>query len=88
MRAPQITFKSIIYKQKSLTSSSAHPIIRHPLPMPIPFKNICLSVCYRNQFKSWFKRELFCEWFHKEFVPEVKKFMRRSNLTEQSFTRT
>lgn len=30
--------------------------------------------------KSWVTREVFSEWFHKDLVPEVKKFMKRSNL--------
>lgn len=47
---------------------------------PRAFKNICLPVCYKNQIKSWVTREVFSEWFHKDFVPEVKKFMKRSNL--------
>ncbi|XP_015187494.1 PREDICTED: jerky protein homolog-like [Polistes dominula] len=47
---------------------------------PRAFKNICLPVCYKNQFTSWVTREVFNEWFHKDFVPEVKKFMKRSNL--------
>lgn len=47
---------------------------------PRAFKNICLPVCYKNQFKSWVTREVFSEWLHKDFVSEVKKFMKRSNL--------
>ncbi|CAG5048130.1 unnamed protein product [Parnassius apollo] len=47
---------------------------------PRAFKNICLPVCYKNQSRSWVTREVFSEWFHKDFVPEVRKFMKRSNL--------
>uniref|UniRef100_A0A2A4K1H2 HTH CENPB-type domain-containing protein n=1 Tax=Heliothis virescens TaxID=7102 RepID=A0A2A4K1H2_HELVI len=47
---------------------------------PRAFRNICLPVCFKNQDKSWVTREVFSEWFHKDFVPEVKKFMERSNL--------
>ncbi|XP_013167850.1 PREDICTED: jerky protein homolog-like [Papilio xuthus] len=47
---------------------------------PRAFKNICLPVCYKNQIRSWVTREIFNEWFHEDFVPEVEKFMKRSNL--------
>lgn len=51
---------------------------------PRAFKNICLPVWYKNHFKSSVTREILTEWFHKEFVPEIKKFMKRSNLPEKA----
>lgn len=47
-------------------------------------KNVCLSVCYRNRWKSFVPREVLSQWFHNQFVPEVNKFMKISNLPNKA----
>lgn len=46
---------------------------------PRAFKNIsksALPVKYYSQRSSWMSREIFKEWFFKEFVPSTEKFLR------------
>ncbi|XP_045499486.1 jerky protein homolog-like [Colias croceus] len=47
---------------------------------PSTFKNICMPVCYKKQFKNLITSKVFSAWFHNDFVPEVYKFMTKSNL--------
>lgn len=50
---------------------------------PRALKNLnfsSLPVHYKNQKKGWMTRQLFQEWFHKQFVPAVKKFCFDNNL--------
>lgn len=48
---------------------------------PRAFKNMPrLPVCYKNQKRAWVTREIFFEWFHENFVPEVRKFLKGKKL--------
>jgi|AKYZ01.1.fsa_nt_gi Tc5 transposase DNA-binding domain./DDE superfamily endonuclease./CENP-B N-terminal DNA-binding domain. len=52
---------------------------------PRAFKNAKhLPVKYKHQNKAWMTRELFSEWFHEEFVPSVKKFLNKQNLSQKA----
>lgn len=52
---------------------------------PRAFKNVKhLPVKYKHQNKAWMTRELFSEWFHEEFVPSVKKFLKKQNLPQKA----
>ena len=49
----------------------------HKSARPRCFKNMeisALPVCYLSQPKAWMNATLFEGWFHKNFVPHVKKF--------------
>ena len=35
---------------------------------------------YRNQPNAWMDKAIFKEWFHKEFVPSIEKFLKSKNL--------
>lgn len=51
---------------------------------PRPFKNVNLPVLYANQTKGWMTKTLFSEWFHSNFVPSVKKFLKEQNLSQKA----
>lgn len=46
----------------------------------IKFKYVCLPVFYTNQSKAWVTTTVFTQWFQEEFIPVVRKFMRKFNL--------
>lgn len=63
----------------------------HKLPLmmigksknPRAFKNVnikTLPVYYANQKKAWMDGALFKQWFHDQFVPEVKRFSKKNDL--------
>lgn len=67
----------------------------HKLPLmvigkaakPRAFKNVqmnSLPVFYRNQKKAWMNKELFKEWFEKQFVPAVTHFNKTNNLPNRA----
>lgn len=47
---------------------------------PRAFKNGNIPLVYKNQNKAWVSYELFIDWFHNDFVPEVRKFLKSKNL--------
>ncbi|XP_022823355.1 jerky protein homolog-like [Spodoptera litura] len=47
---------------------------------PRAFKNVNLPLVYKNQNKAWVTKELFVDWFHNDFVPAVRKFLKSKNL--------
>ncbi|XP_046686593.1 jerky protein homolog-like [Homalodisca vitripennis] len=54
---------------------------------PRAFKNIKMNgdhfdlpVFYRHQSNAWMSESIFNEWFHKQFVPEIKKHLKSQNL--------
>lgn len=51
---------------------------------PRPFKNVNLPVTYKCQNKAWMTKEIFHEWFHTEFVPQVHWFLQKRNLPEKA----
>lgn len=51
---------------------------------PRPFKNIRLPVVYKNQNKALVTKELFYDWFHHDFVPEIKRFLKDKNLPQKA----
>ena len=68
----------------------------HKLPLmfvgkaqnPRCFKNVnksALSVKYYAQRNAWVDSVIFADWFHKEFVPAVKKHVREM-FTSQGTT--
>ena len=61
----------------------------HKLPLmvigrskhPRCFKNMTLpKMHYRSSKNAWQTRDLFKEWFHKIFVPEVQDYLSRNKL--------
>lgn len=51
---------------------------------PRAFKNVNLPVLYRNQTKGWMTKIIFTEWFHSDFVPSVKTFLKKQNLPQKA----
>lgn len=53
---------------------------------PRAFKNLTtkLPVIYAAQSNAWMPAELFKDWFFKHFVPEVKAFFKKRELSEDS----
>lgn len=43
-----------------------------------------LPVNYYNQSSAWMDRDIFTRWFFDHFVPEVRKSLRKKNLTEKA----
>jgi hypothetical protein len=43
----------------------------------------CIPVHYYNQKGAWKDREIFENWFHKHFVPEVQAFMKERGLPQK-----
>ena len=48
---------------------------------PRPFKNIVIPLSYYSSKKGWMTREVFEKWFHSEFVPSVRQFSAKNNIT-------
>lgn len=72
-----------------LTAANASGSFRLPLMCigkshkPRALKNIApnaLPVYYKAQKNAWMSSELFELWFHKQFVPKVKKFLKDNDL--------
>lgn len=51
---------------------------------PRSFKNVNLPVVYKSQNKAWITKELFYDWFHHDFVPDVKRFLKSRNLPQKA----
>jgi hypothetical protein len=51
---------------------------------PRAFKNLNLPVDYKNQSKAWMIKSVFSEWFHGTFIPSVKKFNKKHNLSKNA----
>lgn len=47
---------------------------------PRALKNINLPARYKSQNKAWMTKLLFVDWFHQDFVPEVRRFLKSKNL--------
>lgn len=50
---------------------------------PRALKNItkgALPVTYTNQKAAWMDKNIFKKWFHEDFVPETKKYLRKKGL--------
>jgi hypothetical protein len=45
----------------------------------------CIPVHYYNQKGAWMNREIFGNWFHKHFVPEVWAFLRQDCHRKQCY---
>ena len=43
-----------------------------------------LPVIYRHQSKMWMTQEIFSEWFHNYFVPDVKRYLANLNLSPKA----
>ena len=43
-----------------------------------------LSVIYRHSKNAWMTRDIFSDWFHNDFVPNVRKHLRSKNLEEKA----
>ena len=65
----------------------------HKLPLmviglskhPRCFRNINLpKMHYRSSKNAWQNRDLFKEWFHKIFVPEVQDYLSQKKITNES----
>lgn len=87
------------YKKKKervtiLACSNATGVHKLPLGFigkskkPRAFKNFkdlsSLPVCYRNQRSAWMNCEIFSDWFHKQFVPQVEKHLAKNNLPRKA----
>lgn len=54
---------------------------------PRRFKGIHFSlVCYYPNKKTWITRDIFCDWFHKSFVPTACACCRKADLDENFVT--
>ena len=42
-----------------------------------------LAVCYYSQKSAWIGKSIFSDWFHKHFVPLMKKYMVDKSLPPQ-----
>lgn len=54
---------------------------------PRAFKNLNLNALpakYCNQKSAWMSQEIFSEWFHKKFVPEVKAHLAEKKLPQKA----
>lgn len=43
-----------------------------------------LPVHYFNQKKAWMDQQIFKEWFHKKFIPQVKEHLKSRNLPQKA----
>lgn len=43
-----------------------------------------LPVYYRGQKSAWMSGDLFISWFHEEFVPKVKAFLKENGLSQKA----
>jgi hypothetical protein len=50
-------------------------------------KAYCIPVYYDNQ-EGWMNGEIFDNWFHKYFVPEVQAFLKERITTESDVAAT
>jgi DDE superfamily endonuclease len=51
---------------------------------PRAFGNSDIPVSYKGQKRAWVTKEIFSEWFHREFVPSVRRKMRELNLSPKA----
>lgn len=54
---------------------------------PRAFKNMKphnLPVHYYNQQAAWITCDIFQDWFHKKFIPEVKSYLKKENLPQKA----
>jgi hypothetical protein len=51
---------------------------------PRAFINVNHPVDYKNQSKAWMTNSVFSEWFHETFVPSVKTFNKKHNLSKNA----
>jgi hypothetical protein len=54
---------------------------------PQPFKGTeanCIPVHYYNHKGAWMDREVYDNWFHKYFVPEVQAFLKETELPQKA----
>ena len=85
---------SAMKKQKErvtlMSCSNATGMLKLPLMVigksanPRCFKNInkaALPVLYRAQKNAWMDSQIFSDWFHKDFVPSVTKYLKERGLT-------
>ncbi|KAL3285506.1 hypothetical protein HHI36_000038 [Cryptolaemus montrouzieri] len=70
------SYASVSHKIKLLVIGKAN--------IPRAFKNCSnLPVYYKGQRKEWVTRKLFYEWFHKQFIPDVKNKMNELKLPQK-----
>lgn len=43
-----------------------------------------MPVSYYNSKKGWMTRDIFSEWFHKKFCPQVREFMKSKGLPQKA----
>ncbi|KAJ8934737.1 hypothetical protein NQ314_013219 [Rhamnusium bicolor] len=48
---------------------------------PRAFANSSIPVSYKGQRKAWVTQDIFSEWFHSEFVPDVRRKLKQLNLS-------
>lgn len=51
---------------------------------PRCFKNCVLPVKYYSQKNAWMSKNIFKEWFHNEFVPQVKEYLKKIGLPQKA----
>lgn len=64
----------------------------HKLPLlilgksknPRVFKNASLPVIYNGSKKGWMTRQLFSDWFRKNFIPDVSDFLENINRPKKA----
>ncbi|XP_017491045.1 PREDICTED: jerky protein homolog-like, partial [Rhagoletis zephyria] len=56
------------------------PLIIGRAKKPRSFKAYDIPVDYRNSKSAWMTADIFREWFHQCFVPEVQKYLLKKGL--------
>jgi hypothetical protein len=51
---------------------------------PRPFRNVHLPVLYEASTKGWMTQVLFMDWFKKQFIPKVKRFLKQANKPQKA----
>ncbi|KAJ8932296.1 hypothetical protein NQ314_014789 [Rhamnusium bicolor] len=64
----------------SISNHKLNPLVIGKAKKPRSFRNFNYPVHYNSSKSAWMTAPIFKPWFHKMFIPEVKKFMRKNNL--------
>ena len=74
---------TVLFCVNKTGSHKLKPLVIGKFANPRCFHHInraTLPVSYKNSKNAWMTSKIFEDWFHKEFVPDVRKHLRRQKL--------